>query len=296
MVNYNLYRTFYFVAKEGNITKASERLFISQPAVSEAIRELEGQLNQKLFHRKNKGVELTGFGKILFEKVKGLISDLDEIEEMGRKYDKLAVGQLKIGVASANLNQLIARVLTSFAKSYLSVNIETKNDNTEELLSLLDKGSIDVAFVDYFEGCEKAYNIISEYNIFYRIIGSKQYKKMFSGENIDIEHFPMKELILPNKSNSSRKLIEDFFKKNKIDLNPKYELDNYTLLYDFVKKGLGIAFVNAEFYRECIENHEVEIIYPKFSLCARRLVCIVRKKQDDKIVSEFLSIIKNDKG
>lgn len=296
MVNYNLYRTFYFVAKEGNITKASERLYISQPAVSEAIRELEGQLNQKLFHRKNKGVELTGFGKILFEKVKGIIGDLDEIEEMGRKYDKLAVGQIKIGVASANLNQLMSRVLTSFAKSHPSVNIETKNDNTEELVSLLDKGSIDVAFVDYFDGCERAYNIVSEYNIFYRIIGSKHYKNLYSGENIDIEHFPTEELILPNKSNSSRKLIEDYFKKNKMTLSPKYELDNYTLLYDFVKRGLGIAFVNTEFYKDRIEKHEVEIIYPEFSLCARKLVCIVKKKQDDKIVGEFLSVVKNNKG
>ena len=69
MTNFNLYRVFYYVAKHKNLTKASEALFISQPAVSSSIKELEGQVGEILLERKNKGVELTTFGTLLYEKI-----------------------------------------------------------------------------------------------------------------------------------------------------------------------------------------------------------------------------------
>lgn len=69
MANLNLYKFFCAVAEEKNISKASEKLFVSQPAVSFSIRELEKELNQQLFVRKSKGVELTAFGKILYSQI-----------------------------------------------------------------------------------------------------------------------------------------------------------------------------------------------------------------------------------
>lgn len=68
MTNFNLYRVFYYVVKHKNLTKASEVLYISQPAVSSSIKELEGQVGKALLERKNKGVEPTTFGLLLYEK------------------------------------------------------------------------------------------------------------------------------------------------------------------------------------------------------------------------------------
>ena len=70
MINLELYRVFYIVAKNGSLTKAKEELFISQPAVSQAIKQLEIQLGGKLFIRTSKGMELTGEGKVMYEYVK----------------------------------------------------------------------------------------------------------------------------------------------------------------------------------------------------------------------------------
>ena len=292
MVNYNLYKTFYVVAREGNITKASEKLYISQPAVSESIKDLEGQLNQKLFVRKNKGVELTGFGKVLFERVKILIADLDDIENMGQVYDKLGMGRLSIGVSSANLTQLLLKTLSSFMKKYPNVNIKTSYGNRENLIEQIDRGNCDMIFVDYFEGCEKKYEIVNEFDVAYRLIGSAKYKREFSKNTISAEDFPIKELILPSGNNGSRNVIESYFAKHNMALDGKYEFDNYKLIYEFVKMGFGVAFVNTEFYKDKIDAHEVEIIYPDFYLPARRLVCLVKKGEKEKIVKEFMKLLK----
>lgn len=65
-INLNLYRVFYYVAKEKSITKASKKLFISQPAISKSLKKLEDELNTVLFTRNLNGVELTDQGKILY--------------------------------------------------------------------------------------------------------------------------------------------------------------------------------------------------------------------------------------
>ena len=107
MTNLNLYRFFCCVAEEKNISKASEKLFVSQPAVSFAIRELETELNQQLFIRKSKGVELTSFGKLLYEQVKNSIDKFDNIENFAKRYKMLEQGIIRIGSCTSNTNQIV---------------------------------------------------------------------------------------------------------------------------------------------------------------------------------------------
>ena len=79
MINLELFRVFYTVAKCGSLTKAADELFISQPAVSQAIKQLEQQLGGKLFNRVSRGMELTeNGGKQIFEYVAGAISLLEK--------------------------------------------------------------------------------------------------------------------------------------------------------------------------------------------------------------------------
>ena len=81
MVNLELYRLFVTVANEGNITKASEILHISQPAISKQIHNLENELNTRLFERSNTGVKLTIDGNKLYFKIKDAITLVEKVEE-----------------------------------------------------------------------------------------------------------------------------------------------------------------------------------------------------------------------
>lgn len=294
MTNLNLYRFFCCVAEEKNISKASEKLFVSQPAVSFAIRELETELNQQLFIRKSKGVELTSFGKLLYEQVKNSIDKFDNIENFAKRYKMLEQGIIRIGSCTSNTNQIVLNYIAEFAKQYPNISIAMERGDREQLLQKLKNNDLDMIFIDNTEKADE-FVTIKKFNVTYQLIGNKAYKTKFKDENIDVKNFPVNELMLPTVNNSSRLAINKFFNENNITLAPKYELDNYILLYEFVKKGFGMAFVNIDYYKQAVENKEVFVIYPEFSICAREIVCLIDVEQTNPAVKKLIKIIEADK-
>ena len=290
MTNLNLYKFFCCVAEEKNISKASEKLFVSQPAVSFSIKELEKEVGQKLFVRKSKGVELTLFGKILYDNVKGAIDKFDEVETLSQRFGKIEQGIVRIGASSSNMNQVLLNFLSQFARLYPSIQISMERGTKEQLIAQLYNNALDIIFVDNGDYVCK-FNQIKKFDVTYQLIGDKKYKQKYSSENLDINNFPIEELMLPSKNNNSRITIDSFFAKRGIKLLPKYELDNYILLYEFVKQGFGMAFVNKEYYKNAINSGEVEIIYPKFSICARQIVCLTNKNSLNPALEKLVEII-----
>lgn len=92
MIDFELYRIFVTVATEENITKASDKLNISQPAITKQIKNLENQLSMKLIERKSKGIALTKEGKKLYEKIKNPIEELNKIDEQIGKEKTINIG------------------------------------------------------------------------------------------------------------------------------------------------------------------------------------------------------------
>lgn len=293
MTNLNLYRVFIEVAKAKNISKASEKLFISQPAVSFSLRELEKQLNQKLFIRKPKGVELTTFGNILFDKIVDSIDELENAEILADKYSSIEMGVLRIGANTSNVNQLLFDYLTIFAQKYPNIQITMNRGQADELIKKLNNNELDVIFVDNSKLAEN-FEVLKNYKVKYQLIGNSNFKVKYPSENITPDRFPVEDLILPSENNNSRITINNYFSENNVKLNPKYELDNYILLYDFVKKGFGIAFVNIDYYKNEVEKKEVEVIYPQFSIFAREIVCLTNKHSYNNALSKFAEIVKNN--
>lgn len=290
MTNLNLYKFFCCVAEEKNISKASEKLFVSQPAVSFSIKELEKEVGQKLFVRKSKGVELTLFGKILYDNVKGAIDKFDEVETLSQRFGKIEQGIVRIGASSSNMNQVLLKFLSQFARLYPNIQISMERGTKEQLIAELNNNALDIIFVDN-GGYVCKFNQIKKFEVTYQLIGNKKYKQKFSSENLDMKNFPIEELMLPSKNNNSRITIDSFFAKRGIKLLPKYELDNYILLFEFVKQGFGMAFVNKEYYKNAINSGEVEIIFPKFSICARQIVCLTNKNSLNPALDKLVEII-----
>ena len=291
MANLNLYRIFIEVAREQNISKASEKLFISQPAVSFSIKELEEQLGQPLFVRKSKGVALTTFGRLVYDKIAPIIDEFNGVEVTAKNFANLSEGALRIGSSSSNLNQKLQEFLTIFVKKYPEIKIVMMRGGKDELIKKLKDGEVDIIFVDE---CAEGDNFkkFAEFKITYQLIGNHNFKRRFKGDNIDLDNFPFSHLMLPSRANSSRTTIDAFFASKNIMLNPKYELDNYVLLYEFVKAGFGVAFVSKEYYKAQIAKKEVEVIYPEFNITARTLVGLTGKNQTNPAAAKFIEIVK----
>lgn len=292
MANLNLYKFFCCVAEEKNISKASEKLFVSQPAVSFSIKELESELSQKLFVRKNKGVELTAFGKILYDEISPIIDKFDEAEKLATRFSKLEEGIIRIGANSSNVNQILLEYLSEFAKKYPKIQIVMQRGTKESLIEKLSNNKLDMIFVDNNDKVDN-FTKIKQFNVVYQLIGNDEYKKKYPAADIDLENFPVDDLMLPSINNNSRITINNFFEKACITLSPKYELDNYILLYEFVKKGFGMAFVNIKFYSDAVNSGEVKVIFPKFSICAREIVCLVNKNVTNPATNKLIEIINN---
>ncbi len=290
MANLNLYKFFCAVAEEKNISKASEKLFVSQPAVSFSIRELEKELNQQLFVRKSKGVELTAFGKILYSQIKDCVDKFDKIEQMAFRFSKLDQGILRIGACTSNVNQILMEYLTEFAKKYPNVQIVMERDNDDRLLQRLTENSLDMIFVDKSDKIDD-FKTVKTFDVDYQLLGNKKFKEKYVEDDVDLKNFPVSDLIVPSVNNGSRTTINKFFANNSIKFEPKYELDSYILLYDFVKKGFGIAFANVDYYKQAISNEEVYVIFPQFKIKARQIVCLTNFDVSNPALNSFVQII-----
>ena len=290
MTNLNLYRIFCEVAKEKNITKASDNLYISQPAVSSAIKELETSLGGQLFIRRNKGVVLTSYGQQIYNKVLPCIEKLAELDSFFDDINTLQKGILRIGSNTSNTNQIISAHLVKFASIYPEVKIQMIRDTQENLIKKLEEQLIDIIYIDNEEIGN--YTVIESYEIEYKLIGNKDYYERFKNNPVSKYNFPNEEIILPNNINTSRKLIEDYMQQINIKLKPKYEVDNYKILYDLVKNGLGIAFVNTEYYKEKL-NKDVFLINSELKFLARKINAVYNKKANNPTLMQFIDIIEN---
>lgn len=243
-----------------------------------------------MLERKNKGVELTTFGALLFEKISPEIENLEKLENLSQSFKDLDFGVLRIGCSSSNLNQIVGQYLKIFACSHPNIKIIMKRASEKELKSMLEENQLDVIFVNKTQFPQN-FVCVREYEIKYNIIGNADMKNKYPEDEISLCDFPECDLILPSKNNNSRKFIDEFFEQQNKLLTSKYELDNYIMLFDFVKNGLGIAFVNAEFYKKNIENKEVFILFPKLSLPTRKMHCLISKSSQNPTLEHFVNII-----
>lgn len=288
MTNLNLYRIFCEVAKQKNITKASDALYISQPAVSSAIKELEIELGGQLFIRKNKGVVLTSYGQDIYNKILPCIEQLQEIDKYFDDVNALKKGFLRIGSNTSNTNQIISSYLVKFASIYPEVKILMIRDSQENLIKKLEEQLLDIIYIDNEEIGD--FNIIESYNIEYQLIGNEEYYEKYKNNPVSANNFPVEEIILPNHINTSRKLIEKHMQNLGIKLKPKYEVDNYKILFDLVKNGLGIGFVNTDYYKEKL-GKDVFLINSEIKLIARKINAVYNKKSENPTLKQFIDIM-----
>ena len=122
-INLELYKTFYYVAKNESITRAASELLISQPAISKAIKTLEEQLNTPLFIRKRDGVKLTEAGETIYNKIKGAMELIDSAEENIKSLTNLDSGSINIGASKTIIHEYLMPYIKKFHKDYPNINI-----------------------------------------------------------------------------------------------------------------------------------------------------------------------------
>lgn len=250
-VDLELYRVFYVVAKNKHMTKASEELHISQPAISQSIKKLEEQLGGILFLRSNKGMQLTEEGKMVYEYVKGALTLINNAENEFTSFKNLSKGEIKIGCSTTLTKLILIDVLKKFHKEYPNININITNDLTSNLIKNLKIGKLD--FVIFNESNVKENSLYLE-----KIKELKQgfiYNPDFYKDNVtnfeDLNNLP---LILQKGESNSRKLLDHIALKNNVKLIPKMEVVSQELITEFTNIGLGVGFSIIDLARRNYKN------------------------------------------
>ena len=294
-IDYELYRIFYEVANSGNITKASQKLKISQPALSKSIRSLETQLGGDLFVRTQKGVILTEEGKSFYNHIKNAIENITNAENEFTNLINLNTGSIRIGVSTTITEKYLLPYLKQFHELYPNITIHMYTDISNELLDKLKNGLIDLAIVHTIDK-DYGYDIVIDKikKIHSCFVVNSDFKDLINKE-ISLKELVNYPIILQTYGSNSKDFIEKIEKDNNILFNNNIESSSYTLISEFAKIGLGIGISTKEYIENELKNKELYEIKLKEKLPNRYIgIATLKTKIPSFSTQKFIEIIKNN--
>ena len=285
------YRVFKEVAEVGNITAAAQALYISQSAVSQSIKQLENDLQTRLFSRNSRGVTLTAEGRMLYEYVRSAMGLLETGEAKLSQTRELQMGQLIIGASDTVTSQFLLPYLDSFHREHPAIHIQIISGRSHKVLGLLRSGKVDIAFASTPTDLTslETYPCVPTHSIFVAGAGYPcDFDHVYSLE--EMSAFP---LILLERKASSRLYLERFFLQNGLKLNPEIELGARSLLVDLAAIGFGVAGVTEEFVTRDLESGRLRQLKTSFQIPPRSVdMCMLRDVPQTAAAERFAAFVK----
>lgn len=294
-INFELYKYFYFVASEKNLTRASQKLFISQPAITQSIKKLEEQLGYSLFYRTKHGMELTEAGLILYDYLKCPIECMLEgnkkvMEELEEK-NKI----IRIGAGNTLVKNNVIEPLKKFKDKYPDITIEITDGATSDLLKLMNNNLLDIVILNMPVLEENPFHIEIVEKAQDAFIASKSFQE-YKDKTFSLKDLNNLPLVLQKSTSNSKRFLEKLCKKYGVELKPSYELLTYSLVQDFVKSGLAIGFINKNHIKKELETKELYELKLDIPIPPREIgIAINPKKEKNPLLQEFIKYLKKDK-
>lgn len=269
-INYELYKVFYYVASSLSFSEASKKLFISQSAVSQSIKTLERKLEQPLFVRSTKKVQLTPAGKILLKHIEPAMNLIQRGENQLLDATTLGLGQLHIGASDTICRYFLVPYLKQFHKKFPTVPIKVTNATSLNCVDLLEQGKVDLIITN---------SPNSRLNSSYIQKTVLNFKDVFIANpayfDLKQQEIPFRELkqypiLMLTRQSTTSEFLHNLFLQHQLELVPEVELSSNDLLIDLAKIGLGIAFI-PDF---CLHpaSQELYVLKTKEKIPARQLI------------------------
>lgn len=231
-------RIFIMAAKTQSFTKAAAALYMSQPAVSKAIQELETEANTLLFERYAKQSILTPAGKVLLSKAEALLQLHDEIQRELPQLD--AHSTLRIGSSITIANETLPKMIKALQMQYEDLQIEVDIAMVEKMIQKLKNNEIDIAFV---EGVIEEDDFISIPFSCYTIKAVCSPAFFKANPVHTLTELCTKPLLLREKGSAIRDALDSFLLLNDIIVKPAWTSTNSNALLQAAINDLGIAFL-----------------------------------------------------
>ena len=293
-INLDLYNYFYYVCEFKSITKAANFLYVSQPAITKQIKNLEKNLGKTLIIRNSKGIELTEDGEFLYNKIKDSIELLNSTEasfkENRDKYNTV----ITIEAGHSLLRSFLLKAIIEFNKKYPDIKFSVCTRPYQESIQLLKEGKIDIKFLSMEKQTEPINDIVFEnfMNVEDIFVVTKSTSKEYPKE-IKLKDLNNYSTIVLTKDMLSRNFIDNYFKENNIEFKPKYELSSQWLIGEYVRLNAGIGVLVKQHIIDQLNNKELIEIKTDVKLPKRTLGYAYRKSSlKYSVIKEFIDFIK----
>lgn len=259
-INFELYKVFYYVAKDLSFSSASHNLFISQSAVSQSIKTLEEKLDCKLFFRSTKQVKLTPEGALLFQHIEQAFNFIKTGERALQEVHSLKKGEIRIGASDTICKHYLLPYFKAFNELYPSIKIQVTNRTSPRCMELLHKGSLDLIVVNIPQNLDlKNFQIRKVKDIQDVIIAGEAFQHLTT-EALSLDALATYPILMLEKQSTTRRFLDDYFKEKNVSITPEIELGSVDLLVELTKIGLGLSFVVKEYIEDSLATGEVFIL------------------------------------
>ena len=251
--NLEYYKVFYYVAKMGSVTGAADELSLSQPAVSQSIKQLEHSLGVSLFQRVSRGVRLTREGEMLFEFVAGGYEQIELGVEKVRQMRNLELGEICIGASDMTLQFYLLPYLEQYHEMYPEIKVTVTNAPTPETLQLLTEGKIDFGIVSTPFAQGENLRAISVREIEDVFVAGRKFTA-YKNRTLDLQELERLPIISLEQGTSTRRYMDTFLAENGVQIHPEFELATSDMIVQFAKRNLGVGCVVKDFASACVEE------------------------------------------
>lgn len=289
MVDLELYRIFKIVADEENITKASEILHISQPAVTKHIRNLEQELSVKLFDRTKYGVALTNDGRKLYMHIKESINILSNAEDILTHST-----QINFGVHTNLTKDFYSTKISSFRKLNPDITINILKTYTQNMFSLMEKQEVDVFLTKKFD--KSLYNSesiefvsLGYFHDQFIVNGNSKY----IGKEISASNFDIPAIYTLTSVSSTYTNLLKAFNDNNISA-PEIKNMTFSSIIELLKDEDIVAVVTGEYIEEELESKKLQILNTGLNLEPIEYGIYYNKKNKLRNIKKLIEYFKNN--
>ena len=292
--NLEYYKVFYYVATSGSITHAAKTLNVSQPAVSQSIKQLEDLLSIQLFIRNAKGIHLTKEGQLLFAYVESGYEKIELGVEKLKKMITMELGEIRIGASDMTLKYFLLPFLEKFHDLYPNIKVMVTNAPTPETITKLQSGKIEFGVVSTPFDKKPNMEAIPVRKIEDVFVAGRRFLP-YKNRMLDFHDLENLPLICLEKNTSTRSYVDNVLDMYGVHISPEFELATSDMIVQFALRSLGIGCVVKDFAQEFIDDGllfelRFNTMLPKrefyvitdsqvpLSLAARNLLDLIKKE------------------
>jgi len=259
MVNLKQLHTFYTLVTSGTLAKASERLFITAPAVFMQVRSLERHIGYKLIDRMGREIKLTDLGEIVYGYCKRIFSSVEEMKTVIEEYMEKRAGVLRLGMAKSLLNYFMPIILPPFLERYPHIKVKLGEDSTMGLMDGLLNNSYELVLSARIPYPKRLVGLVPFTTSRLYLIASPS-SPLNEKRPIKVEELKTIPIIVTDKRSAVRYIVMSTLQRAGIDPPIPLEAGNSELIKQLVKTGRGFSFLPDLCVREEIRRKELSII------------------------------------